>query len=79
LKGKTAVLRGAARCLGLAFAQVLAEAGANIAVLDIIEPSEGLFQIRKDHGIKVEYYKTNVTSRDEVMSRSRRSKRSLGR
>jgi sorbose reductase len=49
----------------------LAEAGASIAVLDIIETSEGLFQIRKDHGVKLEYYKPNVTSRDEVMSRSR--------
>ncbi|KAJ9636398.1 hypothetical protein H2201_003564 [Coniosporium apollinis] len=67
LKGKTAVLTGAARGLGLAFAQVLAEAGANIAVLDVIQPDAALQQIEEKHHVRVRYYKTDVTSRDEVM------------
>ncbi|KAK4986994.1 hypothetical protein LTR50_004946 [Elasticomyces elasticus] len=66
LRGKTAVLTGAARGLGLAFAQILGEAGANIAVLDIIEPDAGLKQIESDHGVKVRYYKTDVTNRQQV-------------
>ncbi|KAK4981904.1 hypothetical protein LTR66_009620, partial [Elasticomyces elasticus] len=66
LRGETAVLTGAARGLGLAFAQILGEAGANIAVLDIIEPDAGLKQIESDHGVKVRYYKTDVTNRQQV-------------
>lgn len=66
LKGKTAVLTGAARGLGLAFAQALGEVGANIAVLDVIEPDAGLQRIEKNHAVKVRYYKTDVTARKEV-------------
>lgn len=60
------MLTGAARGLGLAFAQILGEAGANIAVLDIIEPDAGLKQIESDHGVKVRYYRTDVTNRQQV-------------
>lgn len=35
LKGNTAVITGGVRGLGFAFAEALAEAGANIAILDI--------------------------------------------
>jgi sorbose reductase len=66
LKGQTAVLTGAARGLGLGFAQALAEAGANIAVLDVIEPEAALYEIRQKQNVKVEYYKTDVTSREAV-------------
>ena len=66
LKGQTALLTGAARGLGLAFAQILAEAGANIAVLDLIQPEEALFQIRDLNKVKVEFYKCDVTNREDV-------------
>lgn len=67
LKGKTAVLTGAARGLGLAFAQALASGNCNIAVLDILsEPSPALFELRSVHNVKVEYYKTDITSREQV-------------
>jgi NAD(P)-dependent dehydrogenase (short-subunit alcohol dehydrogenase family) len=67
LKGKTAVISGAARGLGLAFAEALASAGSNIAVLDILnEPSQDLYELRSKHNIKVEYYKTDITSREQV-------------
>jgi sorbose reductase len=66
LAGKTAVITGAARGLGFAFAQALAEAGANIAILDIVEPSEAaLFELRSQVIIAL-YYKTDVTSRENV-------------
>jgi len=53
--------------MGLAFAQVLAEAGANIAVLDVIQPDAALQQLEEKHHVRVRYHKTDVTSRDEVM------------
>lgn len=60
------MLTGAARGLGLAFAQILGEAGANIAVFDIVEPDAGLKQIESDYGVKVRYYKADVTNRQQV-------------
>jgi sorbose reductase len=66
LNKQTAVLTSVARGLGLAFAVAPAEAGANIAVLDVIQPDEQLFQIRTDHKVKVEFYKTDVTDREAV-------------
>lgn len=67
MKGKTTVITGAARGLGLAFAEALASAGSNIAVLDILpEPSQDLLELRSRHKITVEYYKTDITSRKQV-------------
>jgi len=52
--------------LGFAFAQALAEAGANIAILDVVEPSEAaLFELRSQVIIAL-YYRTDVTSRENV-------------
>jgi sorbose reductase len=51
--------------LGLAFAEALAAADCNIAVLDILpEPSQALYELRKK--VKVEYFKTDITSRVQV-------------
>ncbi|CAL5871557.1 uncharacterized protein PFLUO_LOCUS5810 [Penicillium psychrofluorescens] len=67
LKGKTAVLTGAARGLGLTFATALASVNCNLAVLDILsEPSPSLLALRDYHGIKLEYYRTDIASRPEV-------------
>lgn len=44
----------------------MAEAGANIAILDIAEPSEAaLFELRS-HVIIALFYKTDVMSRENV-------------
>lgn len=67
LEDKTAVITGAARGLGLSFAEALAAAKCNIAVLDILpEPSPALFALRSSHNIKVEYYKVDITNREQV-------------
>jgi NAD(P)-dependent dehydrogenase (short-subunit alcohol dehydrogenase family) len=79
LKGQTAVLTGAARDLGFAFAIALAEAGANIAVLDIIQPDERLFQFRTDSKVKVEFYNTDVTNREAVMKAIEAIEKDVGR
>ncbi|CAK7236320.1 hypothetical protein SCUCBS95973_009568 [Sporothrix curviconia] len=68
VKGKTAVLTGAARGLGLEFADVLASAGANIAVLDVGSPGDSLDKLAAKHGVKAKFYKTDVTRRDEVVA-----------
>ncbi|KAK4942799.1 hypothetical protein LTR10_017559 [Elasticomyces elasticus] len=67
LKGQTAVISGAARGLGLAFAEALASAGCNVAVLDILqEPSAGLYELELRFNIKVKYYRLDITVRDDV-------------
>ncbi len=57
LKGRTALVTGGARGCGLAFAQGLAEAGADIAVFDIIEPVAQFNDISKDYGVRTAHYK----------------------
>lgn len=57
LKGRTALVTGGARGCGLAFAQGLAEAGADVAIFDIIEPVAEFHNISKDYGVKIAFYK----------------------
>ncbi|RAO74293.1 uncharacterized protein BHQ10_010305 [Talaromyces amestolkiae] len=67
LSGQTAVITGAARGLGLAFAEALAAASCNIAVLDILpEPSPALLELHAKHDVRVEYYRVDITSRTAV-------------
>lgn len=68
LKGKTAVVTGGVRGIGLAASRGLAEAGANVAVLysstkdaDAIADS-----IAADTGVKVKAYKAAVENKDEI-------------
>ncbi|KAK5049424.1 hypothetical protein LTR84_004353 [Exophiala bonariae] len=69
LKHQTAVISGAARGLGLAFAETLASAGCNIAVLDILpQPSSALHELGSQHNVKVKYYSIDITVRDHVVS-----------
>ncbi|CAK7203598.1 hypothetical protein SEUCBS139899_006335 [Sporothrix eucalyptigena] len=62
LKGRLAVVTGGARGCGLAFAQGLAEAGADIAVFDVIDPVAGFNTIESDFGVTAKYYKVDVAS-----------------
>lgn len=67
LSGQTAVVVGAARGLGLAFAEVLAAANCDIAVLDILEePSPALFELRGKHSVKVQYYRVDITVSEQI-------------
>ena len=47
LDGKTAIVTGAARGLGQGIAEGLAEAGADIALVDILDTSESRAKIEK--------------------------------
>lgn len=62
LKGRVALVTGGARGCGFAFAQGLAEAGADVAIFDVIPPSPALAQLTSDHGIQTKAYTVDVTS-----------------
>jgi NAD(P)-dependent dehydrogenase (short-subunit alcohol dehydrogenase family) len=57
LKGRTALVTGGGRGCGLAFARGLAEAGADVAVFDIIDPRPEFHAIEKDYNVRTAYYK----------------------
>lgn len=60
LKGRTVVITGGGRGLGLTFANGLAQAGANIAIIDLAEkPSDGFSSLA--YGGKYRYYQADVT------------------
>lgn len=62
LKGRVALVTGGARGCGFAFAQGLAEAGADVAIFDVIPPSPALAQLTVDHGVRTKAYTVDVTS-----------------
>ncbi|KAL3465220.1 hypothetical protein BJX64DRAFT_285763 [Aspergillus heterothallicus] len=62
LQGRTALVTGGARGCGLAFARGLAEAGADVAVFDVIEPQQALWDIEKEFGVRVKFYEVDVSS-----------------
>ena len=58
LKGRTIVITGGARGIGLSFGFAVAEAGANVAIVDLLsEPHEHFYKLEKDYGVKVKLYK----------------------
>ncbi|MHA1127057.1 MAG: SDR family NAD(P)-dependent oxidoreductase [Candidatus Heimdallarchaeota archaeon] len=62
LEGKIAVITGAASGIGLATSEVLAEAGATIAILDINDEAGKMAEKKIiDAGGKAKYYRCNVT------------------
>lgn len=60
LKERTVIITGGGRGLGLTFANGLAQAGADIAIVDIAaRPSEGFSSLA--YGGKYQYYQGDVT------------------
>lgn len=57
LTGRTALVTGGARGCGLAFAQGLAEAGADVAVFDVGNPAPAFHEMEKQYGVKTKHYK----------------------
>jgi len=62
LQGRTALVTGGARGCGLAFAQGLAEAGADVAIFDVIPPIDAFSEIEKTYGVKTKSYVVDVSS-----------------
>lgn len=64
-----ALVTGGARGCGLAFAQGLAEAGADVAIFDVLTPSPStVAQLAADHGVHVRAYAVDVTSLPALQS-----------
>lgn len=59
LRGRTIVITGAGRGLGLAFTLAVAESGGNVAVLDLAnEPHEHFNKFQEEFkSVKIKYYK----------------------
>ncbi|KAK4127511.1 NAD(P)-binding protein [Parathielavia appendiculata] len=71
LKGKTAIVSGANSGIGLAVAQALAEAGANVAIWHLQskdEAEKAASEIEKEYSVRCKAYHVNVRSYDEVSS-----------
>ncbi|XHG07680.1 hypothetical protein AWENTII_010815 [Aspergillus wentii] len=66
LAGRTALVTGGSRGCGLGFARGLAEAGANVAIFDVIERSEGFDAIEKEYNVRTAYYKVDVSSQESL-------------
>ncbi|KAF2799541.1 NAD(P)-binding protein [Melanomma pulvis-pyrius CBS 109.77] len=76
LMGKTTVITGGARGIGLALAEAAAEAGSNLAILDVLDkPQRDLSEL----GVKAEYYRTDVTKMDMLEETFGRISREFGR
>lgn len=64
LKGRTIVITGGARGLGLAFTLACAEQSGNVAVLDAADaPHEHFYDIQKKFDVKLEYYKSVISDK----------------
>ena len=58
LKRRTIVITGGARGIGRSFGSAVAEAGVNVALVDLLsEPHEHYYKLEKDYGVKVKLYK----------------------
>jgi sorbose reductase len=70
LKGRTAIVTGAAAGIGLAVAQALAEAGANVAIWynSNKKAVDEAAQIEKAFGVRCKAFQVNVTSYNTVKS-----------
>ncbi|CRG87929.1 putative oxidoreductase C1739,08c [Talaromyces islandicus] len=68
LRGRTALVTGGARGCGLAFSHGLAEAGANVAIFDVIEPDPTFYDIEKNWNVRAAYYKVDVSSQESLES-----------
>lgn len=80
LDGKVAVISGAASGLGLGSAKKLAEAGANIALLDInLENGEIARQQVEAIGVKAIFVKCDVRSLEDCKNAVAKTIKSLGR
>jgi NAD(P)-dependent dehydrogenase (short-subunit alcohol dehydrogenase family) len=64
LKGRTAVITGAAGGIGRAIAVSLARRGCNLALADINEPGmSGTAELAREHGVRVSRHRLDVADR----------------
>lgn len=78
VKGKTVVITGGARGLGLNFGMGLAQAGANIAVIDINEEASEGFKTLLQTGGNHKYYQADVRDYDGLKATIDRIAKNFG-
>ncbi|KAH0039315.1 putative lung carbonyl reductase, partial [Aureobasidium melanogenum] len=78
LTGRTALVTGGARGCGLAMAEGLAEAGANIAIFDMIEPEPAFAKLATKYNIKTAFFKVDVTSPEDLSTAFAEFERAFG-
>ncbi|KAL1297508.1 hypothetical protein AAFC00_005026 [Neodothiora populina] len=78
LKGRTALVTGGARGCGLAFAEALAEAGADVAIFDVINPDAAFGEFSKKYGVKTAHYHVDVSSPESLETGFARFKEEFG-
>lgn len=66
LKGKTALVTGGARGIGKCAATALAEAGANIALIDVMEDVDGTAKEIAQMGVEAIAYRADVTDSGQI-------------
>ena len=66
LKGKWALVTGATAGLGLAMAESLAGAGANIVLHDLVEPKETADRLRSRFGVEAVSVATDLSQRSAI-------------
>ena len=81
LSGRTVVITGGARGIGLAFAFAVAEAGGNVAILDVAnEPHLHFYELGKRHPEqRFELYSTDVTNYGVLQKSIQQIVRDFGR
>jgi len=67
LDGKLAIVTGGCQGIGKSTAIALAEAGANIAIIDVADAVEDTAAEIRQYGVEVKAYKCSVMDFDEVM------------
>lgn len=69
LKGKTAIITGATRGIGLEISRVLASRGCNLAMLDIqLGDGSSIEEVRKEFGVEAKGYVCDVSNSESVES-----------
>ena len=79
LKGKIALITGAANGIGLATTQRFAKEGAKIILWDVSDKGEAVAQQLKAQGHEVLFKKVSVTDEDEVQTAVAEAKAHFGR
>lgn len=69
MKGKTVLVTGGGRGIGLAICKAIAQLGGNIAVVDALpQPAKGFHKLSDDYGIRAMYERVDVTVQSSLES-----------
>ncbi|HUV38225.1 MAG TPA: 3-oxoacyl-[acyl-carrier-protein] reductase [Planctomycetota bacterium] len=80
LKGKVSIITGGGRGIGFAIAEILADAGSDVALFDIVDADlDSASKALAGKGVKVETFKVNVADAEQVQKAVENVVETLGR